>query len=98
MAQSFDRQTLTLAAATAERLSDLLAAEGYTGSMVGQFLELEDVSSLGDVVHGDSSAVVLATGRPLTLFSRSAPETVDPGAIWLFSTGGGDIACTFVPK
>jgi hypothetical protein len=98
MAQAFNRSTLTLAAATAQRLSDLLAAEGYTGSMVGQFLELEDVNSLGDVYVGDSSSVSAANGRVLTIFSRSAPDVVDPGAIWLISATGGDIACTFVPK
>lgn len=97
MGQAYDKATLTLAVATAQRLSDLLAAEGYAGSMVGAFLELEDVNSLGDVVHGDSSSVVLATGRTLTIFTRTAPPAVDPGAIWLFSTGGGDIACTFQP-
>lgn len=97
MGLGYDKSTLTLAAATAQRLSDLLVAEGYSGSMLGAFLELEDVNSLGDVYHGSASTVSATTGRALTIFTRSAPPCVDPCSIWLFSTAGGDIACTFQP-
>lgn len=100
MAVGYDAKTLTLAAATAQNLAALLLAEGYGGSMAGSFLELEDVNSLGDVFHGGSSAVSAATGRPLTLYSRQAGSpgnAVDPSRIWLFSTAGGDIGCTFEP-
>lgn len=97
MARGYDTDTLTLAAATPQRLSDLLAAEGFTGSMVGAFLELEDSNSLGDVYHGADASVDAATGRMLTIFSRSAPPVVDPSRLWLFSTGGGDISCTYEP-
>lgn len=97
MGVGYNRSTLTLTAATAARLSDLLAAEGYAGSMVGAFLELEDVNSLSDVYIGDSSSVSAANGRLLTIFTRTAPPAVDPGRFWLISATGGDISCSFEP-
>lgn len=97
MGQAYDKSTLTLTALTAHRLSDLLAAEGYTGSMIGSFLELEDSGGLGDVYHGDSASVDAATGRSLTVYVRTSPPVVDPSRIWLFSTAGGNISCTFEP-
>lgn len=100
MGLGYDKSTMTLAAATAASLSSLLIVEGYTGSMIGKFMELEDVNSLGDVYHGDNSAVSASTGRILTLFSRtsgSPQQAIDANGIWLFSTAGGDISCTFEP-
>lgn len=97
MAVAYDTKTLTLAVATAQNLVAILLAEGYTGSMIGAFLELEDINGLGDVFHGGSSAVSAANGSPLTLYTRTAPPAVDPARIWLFSTAGGDIRCIFEP-
>lgn len=99
MAAGYDKTTLTLAAATAQRLSDLLAAEGYTNSMCGAFLELEDVNSLGDVYHGSSSTLDATNGRSLTIYTRrkEGDSVVDPSRIFLYSVGGGDIAATFEP-
>lgn len=96
MARAFDKATVTLAAATAQNLAALLLAEGYTGSMVGAFLEM-DAGALSDVFHGGDNTVDAATGRPLTAYNRTAPPVVDPSRIWLFSTGGGDIEVTFEP-
>lgn len=100
MGLGYDKSTLTLAAATAQCLATLLIAEGYTGSMIGKFLELEDVNSLGDVYHGDNTSVGATTGRILTLYSRtsgSPQQAVDANGVFLFSTAGGDISCTFEP-
>lgn len=97
MGAAFIRSTLTLTAATAARLSDLLATEGYLGSMVGSYLELEDVNSLGDVYYGDDNTVSSANGRLLTILDRTAPPAVDPSRIWLKSATGGDISCHFEP-
>lgn len=100
MARAFDKSTVSLTALTAHRVSDLLVAEGYTGRMVGAFLEIEDAGGLGDVYHGDDNAVDATTGRLLTLFTRSATPgaAVDPSRYWVYSTGGGDISITFEPK
>lgn len=99
MAQAFSKSTVTLAVATAQNLAALLAAEGYTGSMAGSFLEIEDNVPLGDVFWGGDNTVDAATGRPLTVpFSRTAQMgAVDPSRIWLFSTAGGDISVSFEP-
>lgn len=100
MGVGYDTKTLTLAPATAVRLSDLLVTEGYIGNMIGSFLELEDINSLGDVYHGSSSSVSSANGRILTIFTLNAGSprnAVDPSRIWLISATGGDIGCTFLP-
>lgn len=100
MAQRFSRSNVTLTAATAARLSDLLAAEGYTGRMIGKYLNIHP-GALADVFMGDSSSVAAANGVPITTtipFVREAgsPElAIDPGAIWLISATGGDIRVTF---
>lgn len=96
MAIGFDKSTVTLAPNTAARLSDLLVAEGYTGSMVGAFLEI-DAGALTDVYHGGDSSVSSTTGRLLSTFVRTAPPVIDPGGIWLKSATGGDIEVTFEP-
>lgn len=101
MAQTFANK-ITLTAAAATRLSTALAAAGYTGRMVGKFLEIDDLA-LTDLRRGDSSSVSATVGVPISganngIYRREAtsPEgAVDPGALWLFSTTGGDIAVTF---
>lgn len=94
---------ITLVAATATRLSTALAAAGYAGSMIGSFLEIDDLA-LADLRRGDASDVSATVGTPISgvnggIFrregSRLAP--VDPSRIWLFSTTGGDIGVTFEP-
>jgi hypothetical protein len=100
MAQRFSRSNLTLVAATPARLSDVLAAEGYAGRMIGKHLNIHP-GALADLFVGDSSSVSAANGVPITTtlpYVREAgsPElAIDPGSIWLFSTGGGDIRVTF---
>lgn len=99
MAIIFNRSTASIAAATATRLSDILAAEGYAGHMAGQFLEISP-GALTDLFMGDSSSVSASNGRPVqTPFNQQASpgRAVDPGGIWLFSTGGGDFELTFIP-
>lgn len=101
MAQIFTNK-ITLAAATATRLSAALAAAGYTGRMVGKFLEIDDFA-LTDLRRGDSSSVSATVGVPISgvnngIYRREASDpsaAVDSGAIWLFSTAGGDIGVTF---
>lgn len=103
MARGFANK-ITLVAATATKLSDALAAAGYAGSMIGSFLEIDDLA-LADLRRGDSSSVSATVGTPISgvnggIYRResghpSAP--VDPGRIWLFSTTGGDIGVTFEP-
>lgn len=101
MAQSFANK-ITLVAATATRLSTALAAAGYVGRMVGKFLEIDDFA-LADLRRGDSSSVSATVGVPISgvnsgVFRREASDPsapVDPGAIWLFSTTGGDVGVTF---
>lgn len=99
MPGTYDFGDLTLAAATAERLSTLLIAEGYTGNFIGAFLEI-DPQALADVYHGSSSAVDATVGRAFNgnIYTRqaTAPRScVDPSRIWLFSTGGGSVGVTF---
>lgn len=95
MAQAYSRNSATLAAATATRLSTLLAAEGYTGRMVGAFLEIID--DIGDMVMADSATNISTTGRVVGSFSRTAPPAVDPSRIWLYSATGGNFTLTFEP-
>jgi len=100
MAQRFSSSQVTLAAATAARLSDLLAAEGYTGRMLGKYLQIH-AGALADLFQGHSSSVSATNGVPIPVaapYIREAggPEVaIDPGSIWLFSTGGGDIRVIF---
>lgn len=100
MAQGYAKSTLTLAAATAQRLSDLLAAEGYTGRMLGKFLRIHP-GALTDVFRGTDNTVSATTGVPVTSTipyqreSNSPQAVIDPGNIWLFSTAGGDVQVTF---
>jgi hypothetical protein len=101
MAKSFTG-VITLGAGTATRLSDALAAAGYAGSMVGAFLQIDDLA-LTDLRMGDSSSVSASVGVPISavnggIFQRTASgKAIDPGAIWLFSTAGGNIAVVFTP-
>jgi hypothetical protein len=102
MAQRFSSSQVTLTAATAHRLSDLLAAEGYTGRMLGKYLQIHS-GALADLFQGDSSAVSATNGVPIPVAApcireAGSPElAVDPGSIWLFSTGGGDVRVIFEP-
>lgn len=101
MAKGF-ADKITLVAATATRLSDALAAAGYTGSMIGSFLEIDDFA-LADLRRGDASDVSAAVGVPISgvnggVYRRESGHQaapVDPSRIWLFSTTGGDIGVTF---
>lgn len=103
MARGF-ADTITLAAGTATRLSDALAAAGYAGSMVGSFLEIDDFA-LADLRRGDASDVSATTGTPISgvnagVYRRESGHPgapVDPSRIWLFSATGGDIGVTFEP-
>lgn len=98
MARAFNRADVTIAAITATNLAAILAAEGFTGSMVGAFLEIDPGVIAGDLFMGDSASVDATIGRPLTApFSRSAPPVVDPSRIWLYSVAGGEFAVTFEP-
>lgn len=100
MAQRFASADVTLTAATAHRLSDLMAAEGYTGRMIGKFLSIH-AGALADLFQGHDSTVDAANGVPVPVaapFVREAGDpgsAIDPGAIWLFSTTGGDIRIVF---
>lgn len=89
---------ITLVAGTATRLSAALAAAGYTGSMVGRFLEIDDYA-LTDLRRGDSSSTSATVGTPISGVNggvyRRETGVIDPGGIWLFSTAGGDIGVTF---
>jgi hypothetical protein len=89
---------ITLAAGTATRLSAALATAGFTGPMVGKFLEIDDYA-LADLRRGDSSSVSATVGTPISGVNggvyRRETGVIDPGAIWLFSTAGGDIGVTF---
>lgn len=99
MAQVFDGP-ITLTAATATRLSTALVAAGYTGSMIGKFLDFNSLA-LADLFHGSSSAVSAVTGRALGAglsWRREAQSPrlcVDAASVWLFSTGGGALTVTF---
>lgn len=100
MGRGYNKGTATLTAATAISVAALLAAEGYGGSMVGAFLEI-DPQGVGDLFMGDSSSVSAATGRAVASpFNLSSVQgrAVDPGGIWLYSATGGDIGLTFIPK
>lgn len=100
MAKGFSIGTLTLAVGTAQNLAALMLAEGYTGSMVGGYLQIH-TKALTDVFMGHDSTLTAANGRDLDSeakpFTRQAPPAVDPSRIWLFSTAGGDISVTFEP-
>lgn len=101
MAKGFAKSTVTLAAGVAARLSDLLLAEGYTGSMVGKYLWIDD-PAIGDLRRGADSAVDATEGIPIATsvpyIRRGKPGlAIDPGSIWLFSTIGGDISVSFDP-
>lgn len=93
---------ITLVAGTATRLSTALAAAGYAGSMIGSFLEIDDLA-LADLRQGDASDVSATVGVPISgvnagVFRRESSHPgapVDPSRIWLFSTAGGDIAVVF---
>lgn len=93
---------ITLVAATATRLSDALVAAGYTGPMLGAFLQLDDLA-LADLRMGHSSAVSGTVGTPISgvnagVLTRQAQNPrlpVDPSRIWLFSTAGGAMTAVF---
>lgn len=92
--------TITLVAATATNLAAALVAAGYTGSMMGKFLEIDDLA-LTDLRRGDSASVsgsvgTLISGVNAGIFRREANGgTVDAHGIWLFSTAGGAITVSF---
>lgn len=91
---------VTLAAATAVRLSTLLIAEGYAGNFIGAFLRISS-QALTDVFQGSTSSVSATVGTPIPVGTHSdrvagAPRwCVDPSRIWLFSTAGGSIGVVF---
>lgn len=100
MAKGF-ADVVTLAAATATNLADALATAGYAGSMVGAYLQIDDLA-LTDLRRGDASDVSASVGTPISavtggIYTRQAPPVVDPSRIWLFSTAGGNITVTFEP-
>ena len=103
MAKGF-ADKITLVAATATKLSDALAAAGYAGSMIGSFLEIDDLA-LTDLRRGDASDVSATVGVPVSgvnggIHRRESGHPgapVDPSRLYLFSTTGGDIAVTFEP-
>lgn len=100
MGRGYGRSTATIAAATATSVASILASEGYTGSMVGAFLEIDPTGTLTDLYRGTDSTVSASTGVLLQgPFNRIAIQgrAVDPGGIWLFSTTGGDFNLTFEP-
>lgn len=100
MAKSYMKATFTLTALTPLNLAAGLAAEGYTGGMIGKYLEIHP-KALTDVFYGDNSDTTAATGIPIVAanpFVRDAGANnvaVDPSQFWLFSTGGGDISVHF---
>lgn len=101
MAKGFAKSTVTLAAGVAARLSDLLLAEGYTGSMVGKYLWIGDIV-LGDLLRGADSALDASNGIPVLTtapFIRNGKPglAVDPAGVWLFSATGGDVSVAFDP-
>lgn len=99
MAKGFASSQVTLAAATAQNLAALLAAEGYTGSMAGARLWIH-ANALTDVFRGHDNTVSATNGIDIDAndpFILEYPPVVDPSRIWLFSTGGGDISVSFEP-
>lgn len=98
MAKAFNRNSVTIAPATATNLAALLVAEGYTGHMAGKFLEI-DASTLGDLLMADSATNIATQGRPVAVFTRNGYElaAVDPSLYWLYSATGGDFGVTFEP-
>lgn len=100
MAKGFSSSQVTLAVATPQRLSDLLVAEGYAGSMIGSYLYIH-ANALTDVFRGHDNTVSATNGVDIDAndpFIRTGPPVIDPSRIWLFSTGGGDISVIFEPK
>lgn len=100
MAKSYMKATFTLTALTALNLAAGLVTEGYTGNMIGKYLEIHP-KALTDVFYGDAATVDAATGipivaaNPLVRESPSNTASIDPSQYWLFSTGGGDISVHF---
>ncbi len=103
MAQGFVGN-ITLGAGAATRLSAALATAGYTGSMIGALLQIDDLA-LTDLRYGHANTVSAIVGTPISgvdggIFKRQAQApsaSVDPSRIWLFSTAGGAITVVFEP-
>lgn len=106
MGQGYAKATATIAAATATRLSAILTAEGYTGSMIGKYLRIDaGAAGILSLYRGADSLVSAVNGIDIAamtppVWERIAPSpelAVDPANIWLFSTAGGDFGLTFEP-
>jgi hypothetical protein len=104
MAQGYAKSTATIAPATATRLSAILAAEGYTGGMIGKYLQIQP-GGLVTLSLGFDSSVTVANGINIpsltsAMWERTAPSpelAIDPGMVWLISTAGGDFVLSFEP-
>lgn len=99
MAKTYARSTATVPVGTATSVAAILAAEGYTGSMIGKYLYI-DSAALIDLYRGADGTVTDLTGILLvggTPYIRRGKQglPVDPGSIWLYSATGGDIALSY---
>lgn len=95
MAKAFVKPVTTVGAA-AERLSTLMIAEGYTGSFLGNFLQIQ--APAVSVYWGTDSSVD-ATGNEIqagdTQFMPSNKGIIDPALYWIFTAATAEVPIAF---
>lgn len=90
---------------TPKTVATMLAAAGYTGSMVGKYMLIANNVGLQIIYRGDSSSVSAANGIAMDattgLFEREADspaDAIDAGAIWLVrAAASGSVSITWEP-
>lgn len=96
MSKAFVKPVTTVGAA-AERLSTLMIAEGYSGSFLGNFLQIQAPAAASVFWGSDSS--VDATGNEIsageTQFLPSNKGIVDPNLYWLFTAATQEVPINF---
>lgn len=96
MAKAFVKPVTTVGGA-AERLSTLMIAEGYTGSFLGNFLQIQ-APAAASVFWGSDSAVD-ATGNEISSgesqFLPSNKGIIDPSLYWVFTAATQEVPISF---
>lgn len=96
MAKAFVKPVTTVGAA-AERLSTLMIAEGYTGSFLGNFLQITAPNAAS--VYWGSDDSVDATGNEIptgaSQFLPSNKGIIDPALYWIFTAATQEVQIAF---
>lgn len=96
MAKAFVKPVTTVGGA-AERLSTLMIAEGYTGSMLGNYLQIQGPAAA--TVYWGHDSTVDATGNAIAANAiqllPAQRGIVDPSLYWIFTAATQEVPISF---